>query len=52
MAVAKKVKVMNKKPVAKKKKKKLTSFTGVIHIHSSSNNTIVCATNDAGDVLT
>jgi ribosomal protein S11 len=51
MAVVKKVKVMNKNPTTKKKRKKLTDFNGVIHIHSSTNNTIISLTTESGDVL-
>jgi ribosomal protein S11 len=52
MATKKEKKPMIKKPVAKKKKKATASHTGIVHIHSTANNTIIALSDDFGNILT
>lgn len=52
MAEKKAKKPMVKKPVAKKKKKHTVSNEGIVHIHSTANNTIVALSDLAGNILT
>jgi ribosomal protein S11 len=52
MATKKEKKPMIKKPVANKKKKATVSHTGIVHIHSTANNTIIALSDDLGNILT
>jgi small subunit ribosomal protein S11 len=56
MANKKETKKTTKKPMAKKaptkkKKKKVIENVGVVHIHSTTNNTIISLTDEKGNVL-
>ncbi|GMO17084.1 MAG: 30S ribosomal protein S11 [Mycoplasmoidaceae bacterium] len=51
MAEKKAKKPMIKKPVTKKKRKVSASHEGIIHIHSTANNTIVSLSDEKGNIL-